>query len=133
MSATTHKEIYINLPVRDLTASQAFFTALGYSFNPQYTDENAACLILGENIFAMLLRPEFFQKFAPAGANSSGNEVLIALNLPDRAAVDAHIKKAIAAGASCFADPMDHGFMYQHSFKDLDGHVWEFLSMEAAA
>ncbi|RYZ89049.1 MAG: glyoxalase/bleomycin resistance/extradiol dioxygenase family protein [Moraxellaceae bacterium] len=128
-----HKEIYINLPVRDLAASQAFFSALGYSFNREYTDENAACLILGENIFAMLLRPEFFQKFAPASINPSGNEVLIALNFPDRASVDEHIKKALAAGASCFAEPMDHGFMYQHSFKDLDGHVWEFLSMEAAA
>lgn len=128
-----HQQVYLNLAVQDLAASQTFFTSLGYSFNPQYTSEKAACLILGENLYAMLLPPEIFQQYSPVGQNPSGNEVLIALNLPDRTAVDAHVNNAIALGATSFAEPIDHGFMYQHSFRDLDGHVWEFLSLEAAA
>lgn len=130
MPNLTHQQVCINLAVQNLPASQAFFTALGYSFNPEYTNDKAACLILGENTFAMLLQPEFFAQFAPHGQNNAGNEVLIALSLPDRAAVHEVINKALAAGASCFSDPIDHGFMYQHSFKDLDGHVWEYFCME---
>ncbi|MFO1367434.1 MAG: glyoxalase/bleomycin resistance/extradiol dioxygenase family protein [Marinagarivorans sp.] len=130
MPKLTHPQVCINLAVQNLPASQAFFTALGYSFNADYTNDKAACLILNENTFAMLLQPEFFNQYAPAGLSSQGNEVLIALSLPDRAAVHDVINKALAAGASCFSDPIDHGFMFQHSFKDLDGHVWEYFCME---
>lgn len=130
MPNLTHQQTCINLAVQNLPASQAFFSALGYSFNPEFSNDQAACLILGENTFVMLLQPEFFAQFTPNGCSSTGNEVLIALSLPDRAAVNNLIKKALAAGGSCFSEPIDHGFMYQHSFKDLDGHVWEYFCME---
>lgn len=130
MPKLTHPQVCINLAVQNLPASQAFFTTLGYSFNADYTNDKAACLVLNENTFAMLLQPEFFNQYAPAGLSNQGNEVLIALSLPDRAAVHDVINKALAAGASCFSDPIDHGFMFQHSFKDLDGHVWEYFCME---
>jgi uncharacterized protein len=132
MSELRHQQVCINLAVQNLPASQAFFRALGYGFNADYSNDQAACLILGENAFAMLLQPEFFAQFAPSGQHTAGNEVLIALSLPDRAAVNDLINKALAAGGSCFSEPIDHGFMYQHSFKDLDGHVWEYFCMEGS-
>ncbi len=130
MTELRHQQVCINLAVQNLPASQAFFRALGYGFNSEYTNDQAACLILGENTFAMLLQADFFNQFTPDGQSNAGNEVLIALILPDRAAVNNLVDKALAAGGSCFSEPIDHGFMYQHSFKDLDGHVWEYFCME---
>ncbi|HNG60947.1 MAG TPA: glyoxalase/bleomycin resistance/extradiol dioxygenase family protein, partial [Cellvibrionaceae bacterium] len=98
MPNLTHQQVCINLAVQNVSASQAFFSALGYSFNPEYSNDKAACLILGANTFAMLLQPDFFNQFAPAGLSNQGNEVLIALSLPDRAAVNDVINKALAAG-----------------------------------
>lgn len=128
--------IFVNLPVRDLPRAMAFFTALGLSFNPQFTDETAACLVIDEGIHAMLLTHEKFKTFTPKTAicdATKSTEVLIALSRPSRAAVDECVRKAVAAGGTTFRDPEDHGFMYGHAFAALDGHVWELLWMDPNA
>ena len=125
------KQIFVNLPVADLKASIAFFTRLGFTFNPQFTDETGTCMIVGDNIFAMLLARERFAGFAPhppADARAA-TEVLLALPLDSRDAVDAMVREAVAAGGNTYSAPQDHGFMYQHGFQDLDGHVWEVFQM----
>ncbi len=130
-----HKNIYVNLPVKDLNRSIAFLTALGYAFNPQFTNEDATCLILGENLFAMLLVEPFFSTFTPHAVSDAHKqtEVLVCLSCDSREQVDALVAKALAAGASAPKAPQDHGFMYGHGFHDLDGHVWELGFMPAAA
>ena len=128
-------QIFVNLPVQSLERSVAFFGALGFSFDPQFTDDKAACLVLGENIYAMLLERAFFATFTPkavADAQKS-TEVLIALSRESRAEVEALVAKAAAAGATTPRAPQDHGFMFQHGFHDLDGHVWELLWMAPRA
>jgi hypothetical protein len=125
------KQIFVNLPVADLKASIAFFARLGFTFNPQFTDDTATCMIVGEAIFAMLLTRERFAGFAPhppADARAV-TEVLLALQLDSREAVDAMVREAVAAGGNTYSAPQDHGFMYQHGFQDLDGHVWEVFQM----
>lgn len=130
-----NKQIFVNLAVRDLPASKAFFEALGYHFNPQFTDDTAACLVISDTIFAMLLTHEKFQGFAPNGICDSraANEVLIALSCDSREEVDDLVKKATTAGGNTYNEPQDHGFMYAHGFQDPDGHVWEVLWMDPAA
>jgi uncharacterized protein len=125
-------QIYINLPVKDLTKSKAFFSHLGYTFNQQFTDENAACMIISDNIFSMLLLEPFFKMFTKKDiANAKETtEVLIALSCISREDVNDMVKKAVEAGGTIYSEPMDHGFMYQHSFADLDGHQWELMFME---
>jgi predicted lactoylglutathione lyase len=128
------RKIFVNLPVKDLDKSKEFFGKLGYTFNPQFTDENATCMVISESIYSMLLVEKFFQTFTPkkiADAKSTA-EVAIALNCPSRAAVDEIVNKALAAGGKKFNEPQDHGFMYQWGFEDLDGHVWEYLWMDPA-
>ena len=129
------KQIFVNLPVKDLKRSVSFFTALGYRFNPQFTDDNATCMIVGENIFVMLLVEPFFGTFtkkAIADASKS-TEVLVCLSCESRAEVDALVKKAVAAGGTTPNPPQDHGFMYGHGYQDLDGHLWELVYMEPNA
>jgi uncharacterized protein len=129
------RQIFVNLPVKDLNKSIEFFTHLGFTFNPQFTDENATCMIVGENIFAMLLVEKFFKTFTPKEIcdTSKNTEVLVALSFESRAAVDALVAKAIASGGSTYKEPIDMGFMYQHGFQDLDGHLWEIFFMEESA
>jgi predicted lactoylglutathione lyase len=125
------RQIFVNLPVADLKASIAFFTRLGFTFNPDFTDDTATCMIVGETIFAMLLTRERFAGFAPhplADARAT-TEVLLALQLESREAVDAMVKAAVSGGGNTYSAPQDHGFMYQHGFQDLDGHVWEVFRM----
>lgn len=125
------KQIFINLPVADLPGTIAFFTALGFSFNPQWTDETATCMIVGDNIFVMLLKQDRFQTFTPkpvADAHQS-TEVLLCLALDSRDEVDSMVRKAVAAGGNTYNEPQDHGFMYGHGFQDLDGHIWELVYM----
>ncbi|WP_029352531.1 VOC family protein [Bosea sp. 117] len=124
-------QIFVNLPVKDLKASVDFFTALGFTFNPQFTDENATCMIIGENIYAMLLVEPFFEGFSktPIPDPRKGHEVLIALQVESNAKVDELIAKALAAGGTAPRAAQDHGFMYSHGFDDLDGHVWEIFHM----
>jgi predicted lactoylglutathione lyase len=128
-------QIYVNLPVKNLDKSVAFFTALGFKFNPQFTDENATCMIVGENIYVMLLVESYFKTFTPktiADAKKS-TEVLLCLSCDSRAEVDAQVAKAVAAGGSTPNKAQDHGFMYQHGFEDLDGHLWELAHMDMSA
>ena len=128
-------QIFVNLPVKDLKASIAFFTALGYSFNQQFTDETATCMIVSNDILVMLLTHEKFKTFTPheiCDANKA-TEVLVCLTRDSRADVDATVKKAVAAGGSTYNESQDHGFMYGHGFKDPDGHIWELIYMEPAA
>lgn len=125
--------VFINLPVKDLDKSVAFFTELGYRFNPQFTDEKATCMIISDNIFAMLLTEPYFKTFTRkqvADAKTS-TEVLIALDTNSRDEVQQMVAKAKELGATIYAEPQDHGWMYQHSFADLDGHQWELVYMDA--
>ncbi len=128
-------QIFVNLPVKDLNKSVDFFTKLGYEFNPQFTDENATCMIVDENIFVMLLVEKYFKTFMPKEIcdTTKSAEVLVALSFDSRAKVDEIVVKAIAAGGTTYKEPQDHGFMYQHGFQDLDGHIWEIFFMEPSA
>jgi uncharacterized protein len=124
--------IFLNLPVKSLDTSVKFFEALGYTFNKQFTDENATCLAISQNIYAMLLVEPFFRTFTTKqiADTSIVTEALIALSVDHRDEVDALVDKAMAAGATYANDPQDHGFMYSRSFQDPDGHTWEILFME---
>ena len=125
-------QIYVNLPVKDLKKSVDFFTKLGYSFNPQFTDENATCMIVGENIFVMLLVESFFKTFTKKSLcdAAKSTEVLVCLSADSRARVNELVAIAVAAGGTTPMESKDHGFMYQHGFQDLDGHLWELVYME---
>jgi uncharacterized protein len=127
-------KIFVNLPVKDLNKSVEFFTKLGYSFNPQFTDENASCMIIGEEIYSMLLVEPFFKTFTKRelADTSKTVEVAIALSTESRQAVDAMVNKALAAGATPSGEPKDHGFMYEWGFEDLDGHSWSYFWMDPA-
>ena len=124
--------IFVNLPVKDLNKSIAFFTKLGFSFNPQFTDHEATCMIIGENIFAMLLVQNRFRDFTKKEIcdATKNTEVLIALDAGSREEVDEMIRNAVEAGGSTYMQPQDHGWMYGHSFADPDGHQWEILYMD---
>lgn len=124
-------QIFVNLPVKDLNRSKAFFTQLGYTFNQQFTDEKAACMIISDTIYVMLLVETFFQTFTKkeiADAHKTV-ECSIALSADSKEAVNEMVDKAVAAGATIPNDASDYGFMYQHSFEDLDGHHWEYIWM----
>jgi predicted lactoylglutathione lyase len=129
------RKIFVNLSVRDLSKSMEFFTALGFTFNQQFTDDKAACMIISDEAFVMLLTDPFFRGFTkkePCDTTTS-NEALLALSCESKAEVDAMVRKAIDAGGSHAMDSMDHGFMYGWSFYDIDGHHWEVLWMDPAA
>jgi predicted lactoylglutathione lyase len=128
-------KIFVNLPVKDLQRSIDFFTRLGYKFNPQFTDETATCMIIGEDIYAMLLTEPKFKMFTPKPIcdATKSTEVLVALSMDSRAMVDDMVRKAVAAGGSTYNEPQDHGFMYGHGFQDPDGHIWEVFFMEPGA
>ena len=126
------RQIFVNLPVKDLKRSVAFFTALGYRFNPKFTDENATCMIVGDNIFVMLLVESFFKTFTKKAICDAtrSTEVLVCLSCDSRTHVDELVSKARAAGGTTPNPSQDHGFMYQHGYQDLDGHIWELVYME---
>ena len=128
-----HKQIFINLSVKDLKRSMEFFTKLGYTFNPQFTDENAASLVLGENLFAMLVTGPFFKTFIPSleiADTKTQVEILTALSVESREKVDELVGKAIAAGGTAFREPQEYGWMYSRAYRDLDGHVWEVMWLD---
>jgi predicted lactoylglutathione lyase len=128
-------KIFVNLPVKDLKASIEFFTKLGYTFNPQFTDETATCMIISEDIYAMLLTHEKFKVFTPKEIcdATKSSEVLICLSCESREQVDELVSKAVAAGGTTYNKPQDHGFMYGHGYQDLDGHIWELMWMDPSA
>lgn len=125
-------KVFINLPVKDLDKSISFFTNLGYSFNPQFTDEKAGCMVISDTIYAMLLSESYFATFTkkPVSDASTSTEVLIALDTNSREEVQQMVTKAKELGATIYNEPQDHGWMYQHSFADLDGHQWELVYMD---
>lgn len=128
-------KIFVNLPVKDLARSMEFFKKVGYEFNAQFTDETAACMVISDDIYAMLLTEAKFKTFTPkqiCDAKKS-TEVLIALSCENREKVDELVAKALAAGGSSYKEPKDHGFMYEHGFEDPDGHIWELFYMDPSA
>ncbi|MDO3627175.1 VOC family protein [Mucilaginibacter sp. BT774] len=126
-------KIFINLPVKDLERSKAFFNGLGYSFNPQFTDDKAACMVISEHIYVMLLVESYFKTFTKKEVGNAhlATEVLLALDAASREEVQQTITKATELGGSIYSEPQDHGWMYQHSFADPDGHQWEIVYMDA--
>lgn len=129
--------IFVNLSVKDLDASKAFYEKLGFSVNPQFTDETAACVVISDTIFAMLLTEEKFKSFTAPGKEIADatrtTEVMVALSAESREKADALADAALAAGGSPAAETQDLGFMYGRSFADLDGHHWEVVWMDPAA
>jgi predicted lactoylglutathione lyase len=127
--------IFVNLPVKDLNKSVEFFTALGFEFNAQFTDENATCLIIGENIYAMLLVEDYFKSFIKKEISdtTTTSEMILAISAENKEQVDELVHKAHAAGAGHSKEAVDHGFMYGWGFQDLDGHLWEVFYMDPSA
>ena len=129
------RKMFVNLPVRDLKTSIDFFRRLGFMFNPKFTDENAACMVVSDEAFVMLLAQPFFKSFTTREIcdTSRSSEGLFAITCGSRAEVDELVKTAIASGGTKAMPPKDHGFMYVSSFYDLDGHHWEMFWMDPAA
>lgn len=127
-------QIFINLPVRDLPAAKGFYTALGYTINPQFTNDDAACVVVSETIFVMLLVHPFFSTFTPRAIcdTATHTEAILCLSADDKAGVDALVERALQAGGAEPKPVQDLGFMYGRSFTDLDGHHWEVMTMLAA-
>ncbi len=131
MSGNT--QLFVNLPVKDLDKAVEFFTKLGFKFNPQFTDENATCMIVGENSFVMLLVQKFFKGFIPGkkiSETSESAEVLVAISAESREKVDEMIANAVTAGGTEYRKAEDHGWMYGRAFEDIDGHIWEIFYMD---
>lgn len=124
-------KLFINLPVKDLNRAIAFFTSLDFAFDPQYTDDNASCMIVNEHCNVMLLVEEFYQSFIqkPVADASKSSEMILSILVANKEEVDRLVKKALAVGATIANDPVDMGFSYQWSFQDTDGHQWEFFCM----
>lgn len=125
-------KIFVNLPVKNLNKSIEFFTKLGFTFNQQFTDETATCMIVTDDIFVMLLTEDKFKSFTPKEIcdTKKYTEVLVCLSLESRKQVDEIVQKAVSAGGTTYNEALDHGFMYSHGFQDLDGHIWELIYME---
>ena len=128
-------QIFVNLPVRDLDKSIEFFTKLGYTFNPKFTDKNATCMIIGKDIFTMLLVENYFKTFTKKelADAAKATEAIIALSVESREKVDEMLTKAREAGGKESRDPQDYGWMYGRGFQDLDGHLWEIFYMDESA
>ena len=128
------RKLFVNLPVKDLKRSIDFFTKLGYTFNPQFTDDSATCMVLSDDAYVMLLVESRFQDFArrPLGDATKQTGALFAFQVGSRAEVDDVLRRALAAGGAKVSEPQDHGFMYLNSFYDLDGHHWEVFWMDEA-
>ncbi|MER6747518.1 VOC family protein [Streptomyces fungicidicus] len=127
--------IFVNLPVNDLDATKRFFTELGYTINPQFSDETAASVVISDTIIAMMLTREKYAQFTKKEIvdATKSSEVLIALSAESREKVDELVEKAVAAGGTISGETQDHGFMYGRAFDDLDGHTWEVTWMDPAA
>lgn len=125
-------KVFINLPVKDLNKSMDFFQNLGFSFNPQFTDEKAGCMVVSDSIYVMLLTEPFFKSFIDTDICDArrATEVLIALDAASADEVKAFVNKAQSLGGTLYAEAKDYNFMYQHSFADLDGHKWEVFYMD---
>ncbi|WP_454852656.1 VOC family protein [Rhizobium binxianense] len=127
--------IFVNLPVKNLVKSKEFFSALGFSYNPDFTTDDGACMIVEENIYVMLLSEPHFRQFivGEISDTAKGKEVLTCLSAGSRAEVDDYLAKALAAGGKPWKPILEMGLMYGCSFQDLDGHVWEIMYMDMGA
>ncbi|MFC7421771.1 VOC family protein [Iodobacter arcticus] len=126
------RKIFVNIPVKNLAASLVFFKALGFSFNPQFSDSSGSGMIVSDDIFVMLLDEVRFQTFTPKTICNAHThtEMLLCLSCDSQKEVDEMVTKAVAVGGTIYNDPQDHGFMYAHGFQDLDGHIWELVYMK---
>jgi uncharacterized protein len=131
---TTPRMIFVNLPVKDLDKSVAYFTELGFTFNPQFTDDNATAMVVSDQAIVMLLVEPFFRTFTGRDTADTARhtEAIVGLSAESRSEVDELCDRAIELGGSPAGVPQDHGFMYGRSFHDLDGHLWEFIWMDPA-
>ncbi len=129
------KQIFINLPVKDLNKTNTFFSGLGFSFNPQFSNEIATCVILGENIFAMLLKEDFFKSFTTKEICDAKKsvEVLNCIQVESREKVDELLTIATASGGKEHREKQDHGWMYARTMEDIDGHIWEIMFADPSA
>ncbi|WP_417897382.1 VOC family protein [Bacillus haimaensis] len=125
-------KIFVNLPVKNLDETIEFFSKIGFEFNPQFTDENATCMVISDNIFAMLLVEDYFKSFTKKDISDTAksSEVIIALTANSREEVEEIVNRAFDAGGKPSNDPQDHGFMYGWGFEDINGHLWEVFYME---
>jgi uncharacterized protein len=128
-----HKQIYVNLPVADLKKTRAFFSELGFTFEPKFSNDDAACMIVGENIFVMLLTHSFYRSFTDKEIADTKRYTAVAncISCESRREVDELVAKAQKAGGTVPRAPKDYGNMYGHGFEDLDGHNWELVYMDA--
>jgi uncharacterized protein len=133
--ASQSRLIFVNVPVKDLAASMEFFRKLGFEFDPKFTDEQAACMVVSDQAFVMLLEKARFADFTkkPVADAASATEAILAVSADSRDGVDELADAALSAGATPANDPMDHGFMYSRSFNDPDGHLWEVVWMSTDA
>ena len=132
--ATQPRKIFVNLPVKDLEKSMTFFKALGFSFNAQFTDETAACMVISDDIYPMLLTHKKFKEFTPKAIAdaSKTSEVLTCVSAESKDEVNKMVDAALMAGGQKLREPQDYGFMYERSFQDPDGHIWEIMWMDPA-
>ncbi|HWM88426.1 MAG TPA: VOC family protein [Kofleriaceae bacterium] len=130
-----NRQIYINLPIRDIKRSMEFFSRLGFEFNPKFSDDNAACMVINPDAYVMLLAEPYFKTFTKKQIcdTSTHSEGLLAISCTSKADVDELVNKALGSGGTKAMDPVDHGFMYGWSFYDLDGHHWEVMWMDPSA
>ncbi|MBM7702418.1 VOC family protein [Metabacillus iocasae] len=129
------KSIFVNLPVKDLNKTKEFFSKVGFEFNPQFSNELAACMVISDTIFAMLLVEDHYKSFTKKeiADTTNSSEAIIALSVDSREKVDEIVNNALAAGGKPSKEPQDHGFMYGWSFEDIDGHLWELFFMDSHA
>ena len=129
-------QTFVNLPVKDIAKATEFFTKLGFSFDEQFTDENATRMVVSDDTSVMLVVEPFFKTFIGAQEitdTSRAREVIVGLSTESRDQVDELADKALAAGAQALGEPDDQGFMYMRGFRDLDGHQWSFIYMDMSA
>ncbi|NBD25832.1 VOC family protein [Paenibacillus glycinis] len=133
--AVQSDKIFVNLPVKDLKKSVQFFNEVGFGFNAQFSDENAACMVISEHIFVMLLSEPYFKNFTKkkVADASKSTEMILAISASSKESVDEIVYKALSSGGKISNDPQDHGFMYAWSFQDVDGHLWEVIYMDESA
>lgn len=133
--AFTSKNIFINLPVKDLNKSTNFFKELGFEFNPQFSDETTSCMIISDNIYALIMIEERFKGFSKKEIvdTTTSSEAIFCLSAESRDQVDELVNKALSSGGKSYSDHQDHGFMYIWGFQDLDGHLWEVAYMNESA
>ncbi|MDQ0971194.1 putative lactoylglutathione lyase [Neobacillus niacini] len=129
------KNIFINLPVKDVKKSTNFLTEVGFELNPQFSDENTSSIVINDNIFALIMNEERFKEFSKKEIvdTTTASEAIFCLSTESREQVNELVNKAISAGGKTYSDPQDHGFMYGWGFQDLDGHIWEVVYMDESA